>query len=178
MSNAILIKYFKTEFGELILGSFDNKLCLCDWRYRKQRNAIDTRITKSLNGNYELGNSEIIEKTKIQLTEYFNRKRTEFDIPLLILGTDFQTQVWQALIKIPYGKTFSYLELSNKLNKPKAIRAVATANGANAISILIPCHRIIGKSGDLVGYAGGFSSKKKLLQLEDAIDQNQLNLFS
>ena len=81
------------------------------------------------------------------------------------------------MINIPFGKTLSYLQLSNNLNNPKAIRAVASANGANAISILVPCHRIIGSDGKLVGYAGGLPTKKKILQLEGAIIENQLTFF-
>jgi len=103
---------------------------------------------------------------EILFEEYFASKRTQFEIPLLLLGTDFQKLVWNALIEVPYGETASYLELAKSISKPKAVRAVATANGANAISILVPCHRIIGSNGDLVGYAGGLSTKKKLLELE------------
>jgi methylated-DNA-[protein]-cysteine S-methyltransferase len=105
------------------------------------------------------------------MDEYFLGERKAFDIPLLMVGTEFQHSVWQGLIQIPYGTTASYLELSRNIGNEKAVRAVATANGANAISILIPCHRIIGSNGDLVGYAGGLATKKKLLELEN-------NLFS
>jgi len=82
------------------------------------------------------------------------------------VGTDFQRSVWDGLMQIPYGTTFSYLELAKRIDNEKAVRAVASASGANAISILIPCHRIIGANGDLVGYAGGLPAKKKLLELE------------
>jgi methylated-DNA-[protein]-cysteine S-methyltransferase len=112
------------------------------------------------------------------LIEYFNKERETFDIPLLLAGTDFQKSVWDTLCQIPYGKTQFYLELSKTLNNPKAIRAIASANGANALSLLIPCHRIIGHTGDLVGYAVGLDAKKKLLLLEGSLEQNQLNLFS
>jgi len=173
----IKIQYYKSLVGELILGSFDNKLCLADWRYRKMRSTIDNRIKKSLKTDYTEETSAIIEKTKIQLIEYFNQQREQFDIDLLFVGTDFQQSVWKELIKIPFGKTYSYLELSKKLNNEKAIRAVASANGANAISILVPCHRIIGSNGKLVGYAGGLPAKKKLLQLEGAYTNHQLTLF-
>ena len=177
MSNFIKIQYFKTPIGELILGSFDNQLCLADWRYRKMRDTIDNRIKKGLKAEFIEETSPIIEKTIIQLTEYFSKKRTAFDIDLLFVGTDFQKTVWNELINIPYGKTISYMDLSKKLNNVKAIRAVASANGANAIAILVPCHRIIGSDGKLVGYAGGLPTKKKLLLLEGAMIENQLNLF-
>ncbi len=177
MPDNIHISYFKTPVGELILGSYHNKLCMADWRYRKMRDAIDSRLKKGFEADFTLKSSEIIEKTKIQLQEYFNQKRKIFDLDLELVGTDFQKKVWQNLQEIPFGKTFSYLDLSNKMQQPKAIRAVASANGANAISIIIPCHRIIGSNGKLVGYAGGLQAKKKLLQLEGAWMENQLSFF-
>jgi len=175
--NKIKIQYFKTPYGELILGSYKNKLCLADWRYRKMRESIDARIQKGLNSTYEEENSEIIEQTIKQLNEYFIAERKKFTIPLLFVGTSFQKNVWNALIKISYGKTDSYLGLSQKLGNEKAVRAVATANGANAISIIVPCHRIIGSKGDLVGYAGGLNTKKKLLNLEGFLFNGQLKMF-
>jgi methylated-DNA-[protein]-cysteine S-methyltransferase len=100
-----------------------------------------------------------------------------FSIPLLISGIDFQKKVWNALLDIPYIITKSYLELSKNLNNEKAIRAVAAANGANAISFIVPCHRIIGSDGKLVSYTWGISQKKKTLKLEGALPSNQLKLF-
>lgn len=164
--NQINIKYYKTKYGELIIGSFNDKLCILDWRYRKMRNSIDTRILKALNATFIEKDTLIIEETINQLDEYFNLERKEFDIPLLTLGTPFQQSVWEALIKVPYGTTSTYLQLSKDINNVKAVRAVANANGANAISIIVPCHRIIGTNGELTGYAGGLGVKKKLLDLE------------
>jgi methylated-DNA-[protein]-cysteine S-methyltransferase len=177
MPNKIKIAYYKTPAGELILGSFEGKLCLCDWRYRKMRNSIDSRIQKGLNAEFNEEDCEVLKKTKRQLTEFFNKERINFDLPLLFVGTDFQKTVWNSLLKIPFGKTETYLGLSKILGNPKAIRAVATANGANAISILVPCHRIIGTNGDLVGYAGGLPAKKKLLGIENPLFNNQIELF-
>jgi len=105
-----------------------------------------------------------------QLKEYFAGTRKEFDIPLDIEGTDFQKKVWNELQKIPYGKTISYKSLSEKLGDVKAIRAVGKANGQNPIAIIIPCHRVIGANGTLVGYAGGLAIKEKLLHLEGALN--------
>ncbi len=173
----INIEYFKTPMGELVLGSYKDGLCLCDWRYRKMRNTIDNRIKAGLDAEYIEESSPIIEETKAQLSQYFDGERTEFDIPILLVGSDFQKSVWNELMQIPYGKTDTYLGLSKKLDNEKAIRAVASANGANCISIIIPCHRIIGSNGKLVGYAGGLSVKKKLLILEKALIDNQLSLF-
>ena len=174
----IIIKYLTTPVGELILGSWEDKLCLCDWRYRKMRNSIDKRIQKELNATYEEGDAAIFELVEEQFKEYFEEQRTEFDIPVLMLGTEFQQQVWNELLKIPFGETESYLSLSRKLNNEKAVRAVASANGANAISIIVPCHRIIGSKGELVGYAGGLQAKKKLLKLESKGHRpEQMELF-
>ena len=162
----ILIHYFPTPVGEMILGSFEDQLCLADWRYRRMRTTIDKRIQKGLNAEFKEGDSDVIERAKAQLNEYFAGERTSFDVPLRMVGTDFQKRVWNALIDVPHGTTSTYAALTEVVAEKTAIRAVAGANGANAISILIPCHRIIGSSGELVGYAGGLPAKKKLLQLE------------
>lgn len=177
MTHKIKIQYFKTPYGELIIGSFEDKLCLCDWRYRKMRESIDKRIKKGLNSDFIEESSDVIENTKAQLTEYFTDERKEFDIPLLFVGSDFQKSIWDALTQIPYGTTNTYLGLSRIIGNEKAIRAVASANGANAISIIVPCHRIIGSDGKMVGYAGGLAVKKKLLSLENALYESQLSLF-
>jgi methylated-DNA-[protein]-cysteine S-methyltransferase len=174
----ISIQYFKSPVGELILGTYNEQLCLADWRYRKMRAEIDARIQNGLKSEYVEENSPIIHVAINQLTEYFNSERKEFVIPLKLVGTDFQKSVWEELLKIPFGKTETYLGLSGKLGNEKAIRAVASANGANAISIIIPCHRIIGSDGKLVGYAGGLQAKKKLLDLEGVGQKNlQMSLF-
>ncbi len=175
--NKINIEYFKTQFGELILGSFDEQLCLCDWRYRKKREAVDKRLKNGLKADFKLESSSVVEETKIQLAEYFQGQREVFDMPVLCVGSDFQKRVWNALLQIPFGKTTSYLELSRALQNEKAIRAVASANGANAISIIVPCHRVIGSDGKLVGYAGGLNAKMKLLNIEKALNLDQLSLF-
>ena len=150
------------------MGDYDGQLCLSDWRYRKKRTSIDTRLQQGLKAGYIEQDTPVLQQTRQQLDEYFNRKRQTFDIPLLMVGTDFQKQVWQALIDTPYGKTCSYLQLSKNIGNEKAVRAVASANGANAISMMIPCHRIIGSDGSLTGYAGGLETKAYLLNLEHA----------
>lgn len=173
----ISIDYYKTTLGELILGSFANQLCLCDWRYRKMRSAIDFRVITGLSATVTQAETAITALAKEQIEQYLNGHREQFDVRLLMVGTPFQKEVWNALLQIPYGKTESYLGLSNRLSNPKAIRAVASANGANALSIFVPCHRIIGSKGDLVGYAGGLDAKRKLLALESKSTNCQLNLF-
>ncbi len=169
----IRISYMQTPAGELILGSTDSALCLCDWRYRKMRTAIDQRIQKHLKGVFEEGSSDIITEAERQLGEYFSGDRKIFDLPLIFAGTDFQKRVWQYLQTIPYGETRSYLDLAEALGDRNSVRAAASANGANALSIIVPCHRVIGSDGTMVGYAGGLSAKRKLLELE----QPQLKLL-
>jgi len=162
----ISIQYWQSPVGELILGSYGEKLCLADWRYRKQRERVDRRLQKSLEATYAKATSPVIQETIMQLKEYFSGERKDFDILLLLVGTNFQQSVWKGLMQIPYGSTASYLELAKNIGNEKAVRAVASANGANAISILVPCHRIIGSNGTLTGYAGGLDVKEKLLTLE------------
>ncbi len=164
--NKINFQYYKTKIGELILGSFDKKLCLLDFRYRKMRTTVDNRIRNGLNAEFIEQDDKILEKTREQIDEYLNGGRNKFDIPLLMVGTDFQKNVWNALMKVPYGATSTYLQLAKDINNEKAVRAVASANGANSIGLIIPCHRIIGSDGELVGYGGGLAVKKRLLKLE------------
>ncbi len=164
--NEIVTQNYKSPFGELVLGSLNGKLCLCDWRYRKMRSAIDSRLQKRLNATFIEGESEVLKSALEQLLEYFSYKRKTFEIPLLLAGTDFQKEVWAELMQIPFGATSTYRDLAEEIGNPKAVRAVAGANGANAISIIITCHRIIGTDGSLVGYAGGLKAKEKLLKLE------------
>jgi methylated-DNA-[protein]-cysteine S-methyltransferase len=140
------------------------------------RGQVDQRISKLFEAPMREGHDPLFEVIKEQLLEYSKGLRKSFDLPLKMAGTDFQRQVWNQLLEIPFGRTASYLELSRAIGDENAIRAVATANGANALAIIVPCHRIIGSDGTLVGYAGGLATKKKLLQLEGALPQ--LDLFS
>jgi len=162
----IFIRHYQTPAGEMVLGSYDDQLCLCDWFKEKRRFRIGYRIEKLFNAKLINESSEVTDKAIAELDEYFSRKRTSFDIPLIFAGTDFQKRVWNKLLEIPYGHTMSYGEMARQLDFPQAVRAVANANGANAISIFVPCHRIIGSNRKLVGYAGGLDAKKKLLNLE------------
>ena len=109
-----------------------------------------------------------------QLNEYFSGLRTAFDLPIKPKGTPFQQKVWKALCEIPFGKTISYLDLAKQLGDPKAIRAVASANGKNPLWIIIPCHRVIGSDGSLTGYAGGLRRKEWLLRHECPMKQQKL----
>ena len=165
--NTISIQYINTPVGEMILGAYENKLCMVDWRYRKTRTTVDNRLQKGLSATYVEEESPVLTLAKEELEAYFKGLRKTFDVPLLMVGTEFQKSVWQALLKLPFGTTASYLDLAKGVNNEKAVRAVASAVGANAISILIPCHRIIGSDGSLTGYAGGLDAKKELLEIEN-----------
>ncbi len=166
-SNIIEIKSYLLPYGEVILGSFENRLCLCDWITGKHHKQVKNRLSRNLQAEFKAGNSILIENAVQQLEEYFAKERKVFDVPLLLVGSDFQKRVWQKLYSIPFGTTISYKELSQKIGSPKAVRAVANAVGANSISIFLPCHRVIGSNKSLTGYAGGLAVKQKLLELEN-----------
>ena len=162
----ICVQRYNSPCGEMILGSFDGELCLCDWLVERRRQSIDKKIQKKLQASYKEEESGVITAAISQLNEYFARERTTFDIPLLFTGTDFQQHVWSELLKIPYGTTISYGKLAVRVGDPKAVRAVANANGQNPISLFVPCHRVIGSDHTLTGYGGGLPAKKFLLELE------------
>ncbi len=164
----ISIHHFENELGHFIAGAYQGKLCLLDYRYRKMRARVDARIRKGLGAGFVEQNEAVIAQTQEQLAEYLQGRRTHFDIPLLLVGTPFQKRVWQALQQIPFGATLSYQQLAQTIGRASAVRAVATANGANAIAILVPCHRVIGSNSSLTGYAGGLRVKERLLELEGA----------
>lgn len=164
----IIVKRYSSPCGELLLGSYGDSLCMCDWLTEKHLELADRRLERALKAQTVEGTSAVIGNAARQLDEYFSGNRSEFDVPLLFAGTDFQKTVWNALLEIPYGKTVSYKELARKIAMPDAVRAVANANGANSISIFAPCHRVIGSDGSLTGYGGGLDKKRFLLDLEGA----------
>ena len=171
--NTIAIQYFKTSIGELVLGSINSHLCLLDFRYRKMRATVDQRLKNGLNATYKECDTTLLRVTRNQIDAYLSGNRKRFELPFIVVGTHFQKQVWKGLQTIPYGTTSSYLELTSKLSySPKAVRAVANANGANALALIIPCHRIIGSDGKMVGYGGGLPAKKRLLELEKTFTHN------
>ncbi len=164
--NTITVQPYTSPCGRLLLGSFNDKLCLCDWQVEKHRERVNERLKRILCADFKEGVSELTARAARQLDEYFTGKRRTFDIPLLFTGTDFQQKVWNELLHIPFGTTVSYGEMARRIDMPKAVRAVANANGANSISIFAPCHRVIGSDHSLTGYGGGLDTKQKLLELE------------
>ena len=162
----VYIQYYDSPCGELILASAGDALCLCDWFEMPCAERNKRRLTRLLHADFIEETSPILEQTKQELNEYFAGKRKTFDIPLHPVGTDFQKQVWQALLEIPYGETRTYKEIAQRVNNLKGVRAVAQAIGANGMSILIPCHRVIGTNHSLTGFAGGIDAKRLLLNIE------------
>ncbi|MBR1769347.1 MAG: methylated-DNA--[Bacteroidales bacterium] len=162
----IKVQTYESPCGKLILGTYGEKLCLCDWEDEKRHPKIKKRISKLLHSEYTIEKSPLLVKVSEELDEYFSGERQEFDIPLLLLGSEFQKKVWQSLLSVPYGKTISYGMLAKEIGDSKSARAVACANGANAISVFVPCHRVIGSDNSLTGYGGGLGAKRYLLNLE------------
>lgn len=165
-SCVINIQRYHSPCGDLMLGSLGDRLCLCDWAVERHRDNVDARLRRVLKARYEEQSSAVIREAAEQLDAYFAGRLTRFDVPLLFVGTDFQKRVWHRLPEIPYGELMSYGELAAQLDMPTAVRAVANSNGANAISIIVPCHRVIGSNGTLTGYGGGLAAKQFLLTLE------------
>lgn len=151
--------YMSTPVGQLKLVAHATALVAVLWQ---NENPKRVRLAELV----EQQDHQILCATQQQLAEYFAGTRQQFDLPLDFEGTEFQKQVWQALLQIPYGETRSYKQLAEQLGNPKAVRAVGAANGKNPISIIAPCHRVIGASGKLVGFAGGLDNKEILLKLE------------
>ena len=173
-----------TPIESLILGAIGDKLCLCDWKDSKRRMQNDNRVKRLLkadlvyipslqDGLDTLSEADalndsivVLDKAERELREYFAGKRESFDILLLMAGTDFQKSVWRSLQDIPYGEVVSYMDIANRIDNPKGVRAVSQAIGSNPLSILIPCHRVVGSNGSLTGFAGGLEAKRCLLELE------------
>ena len=162
----ISLKRIDTPLGRMRVGATNKGICLFDFQYRRSIEGIMDRIEKLLDDKFQEGEHELFPVLEAQVGEYFAGARKEFDVPLHLVGSDFQKSVWKALLEIPYGETRSYKQQSIVLGNEKAIRAVAGANGDNGIAIIVPCHRIIGEDGSLTGYGGGLQRKKWLLDLE------------
>ncbi len=154
--------YFKTIWspvGELTLVADDKGLAAILWENDKPGRVRLGALT-------EKADHPVLTRTERQLAEYFAGERKTFDVPLSFAGSDFQKRVWAALLDIPFGETRSYGEIASRLGKPSASRAVGAANGRNPISIIAPCHRVVGSTGKLTGFAGGLEAKAYLLELE------------
>ena len=158
--------YFDTPVGKMRAGATDEGICLFDFQYRRSIDSIIKRIETLSGDKFEEGDHPHFKILKHQIDEYFAGARKEFALPLHLLGTSFQKSVWHGLLQIPYGETRSYKQQAIFLGNEKSVRAVAHANGENGIAIIIPCHRVIGEDGGLVGYGGGLQRKKWLIDHE------------
>jgi AraC family transcriptional regulator of adaptative response/methylated-DNA-[protein]-cysteine methyltransferase len=162
----ILITKIETVLGLMIAGAVDDGICLLEFSDRKMLNTEYKDLQRYLKTDLIEGENSHSITVKKELEEYFKGSLKEFSVPLITPGSSFQQAVWKELMKIPYGTTRSYQQQSVALGKPESIRAVANANGMNRISIIIPCHRVIGSDGHLTGYGGGLNRKKWLLDHE------------
>lgn len=161
----ITVQEYQAPCGTLVLGTAGGTLCMCDWLTEgseRRREALARRF----GGRLVKGDSETLAEARFQLDEYFSGKRTGFDLPADMRGTEFQRSVWEALREVEYGSVVSYSRIASRIGRPKAVRAVAGALHANMLSVIIPCHRVIASDGSLTGYAGTLSVKSFLLALE------------
>ncbi|MDQ0705495.1 methylated-DNA-[protein]-cysteine S-methyltransferase [Pseudomonas sp. W3I7] len=153
-------KLMPSPVGQLTLVARNGKLNAILWETERANRVRLGELRQA-------DDSPVLLEAERQLQEYFTGTRNQFDLELDFDGTDFQKQVWQALLTIPFGETRSYSQIAQQIGNPKAVRAVGAANGRNPISIIAPCHRVIGASGGLTGFAGGLEAKQYLLALED-----------
>ena len=160
------ISTFKTPMGEMLFGATDTGICLFDFKYRKLIPANLARIERWTGEPFREEPHPLFQVVQEQIKAYFDGALTQFDLPLHLVGSPFQIRVWEALLEIPYGATRSYEQQAIAIGNRDGIRAVAAANGENAVAVIVPCHRVIGKNGSLTGYGGGLPLKKKLLDLE------------
>jgi AraC family transcriptional regulator of adaptative response/methylated-DNA-[protein]-cysteine methyltransferase len=169
----LLYNCFPTPLGTIIAAGNDNGICLLEFESRQIIEYELVQKQKQLRLTILPGTNPMIEKLKLQVDEYFTGNLKQFNIQLITPGSEFQNEVWHKLQEIPFGETRSYQELAFSLGNPKAVRAVAKANGSNRIAIVIPCHRVIGKNGQLTGYNGGLWRKTWLLNHEKTILKGQ-----
>ena len=169
MEKIVDLKRIETPLGTMIACANENGICMLEFSDRKALPTELKEISKHFDANIVQGENPHFKTLEKELEEYFEGKLKDFTVPLAPVGTDFQKNVWEILRTIPYGTTRTYQQQADILGNPKAVRAVANANGLNKISIIIPCHRVIGSNGTLTGYGGGIWRKQKLLELEKAI---------
>ena len=162
----ITTKIIMTPFGELLAGATDKGICLLEFTDTNRLEWQIPNIEKNFSSKVKKGDSTFFKKLTEQLQAYFSGELDNFDLPVDTKGTPFQMKAWKALLEIPYAETRSYQEQATVIGNPKAFRAVASANRNNRISIIIPCHRVIAKNGNLAGYGGGLDRKEYLINLE------------
>jgi len=165
-NHVINVTRILTPLGPMLAGASDKGICLLEFTDRRMLETQIKRLKKLMGSEFLPGESKYFQPLALQLQEYFDGQRRDFSIPLVVPGTDFQKSVWKELQTISYATTRSYEQQAIAIRNPKAIRAVARANGDNRIAIIIPCHRVIGKDGSMTGYGGKIWRKEYLLELE------------
>jgi AraC family transcriptional regulator of adaptative response/methylated-DNA-[protein]-cysteine methyltransferase len=165
-SDCILVTWIESPIGPLLAGATAEGVCLLEFTDRRMLEGQFATLRLRFKTAIVPGENQHLTALKQELTEYFTGARKKFSVPLVFPGTPFQEQVWKQLLKIPYGATVSYEDIARRVGSPKAVRAVGTANGMNRIAVVIPCHRVVNKNGELGGYGGGLWRKKMLLALE------------
>lgn len=158
-----------SPLGPLLAGARDKGVCLLEFCDRRMIEAQIESVRRRIGGALVPGDHPHLTRLRTELADYFTGSSRRFEVPLVAPGTPFQEQVWQALLTIEYGQTIAYDDLARRIGRPGASRAVGTANGMNRIAIVIPCHRVVNKNGDLGGYGGGLRRKQWLLQLEKGV---------
>ena len=169
ISSTLLVRYqrYESPVGPLLLAAAGDALCLCDWLGRPSAARNKRRMERMLQVRFVEAPSAVVLRAKEQLDEYFAGRRRAFSLPLRAVGTDFQQRVWNALHEIPFGQTCTYKDIALRLGDVRAVRAVAQAVGSNPLSIVCPCHRVVGSDHTLTGFAGGLAAKRALLELEN-----------
>jgi methylated-DNA-[protein]-cysteine S-methyltransferase len=160
MTKELLYTQMDSPIGDLLLVGDGEALYRLDMQQGRRPTAIDPRWQRR---------DDAFADVRRQLTEYFDGRRRSFDVPLALRGNSFELRVWEALLEVPYGETVSYGEIARRMGRPDAPRAVGLANGRNPIAVIVPCHRVIGAHGGLVGYGGGLERKRLLLDLEAGV---------
>lgn len=171
MKTNVFTATINSPLGDITAYASDRGVCFLKFAGHAKGDLILQQVLKGLNGSLQSTENAHLCQARQELAEYFEGRRTSFQTPLDIVGTTFQKSVWQVLQTIPYGSTISYRQEAERLNREQAVRAVANANGRNRISIMLPCHRVIGSNGSLTGYGGGLERKQWLLDFEQTITQ-------
>lgn len=162
----IITRLYASPCGRLLLGCAGERLCMCDWYLAERIERTRRRLQRFGLVRHVRGTSPVIEEAMRQLDAFFRGERRKPDVPLRLLGTDFQLRVWEELLRIPYGSTLTYGDIARRMGMSRGAQAVGAAVGANALAVFVPCHRVVGCDGSLTGFAGGLEAKSCLLRLE------------
>lgn len=173
-NNIIVYRRLESPLGDILAGSTEKGCCFLMFEDSISFTNFKQKVERKYQRELIKGDNAILDQLEIELKEYFDCKRKDFSIPIDVKGTQFQENVWKELMSIPFGETSTYNELAKKIEKPNSSRAVGNANGSNLISIIVPCHRVVHKAKNRMGYAGGIERKKYLLNLESNVLEDKI----